>query len=103
MAKRNWKITGAKIEKYIKRSRYRQRLFALVEDTRYSIWGRATRGTEIFPVSVQMSVLSLSPGRRFSVCGNGIRRTCAVVKLETENVIKMLLKSLDLTDGPFRH
>ncbi len=41
MAKRNWKITGAKIEKYIKRSRYRQRLFALVEDTRYSIWGKS--------------------------------------------------------------
>ncbi|WP_301173563.1 Tn7-like element transposition protein TnsE [Brevibacillus nitrificans] len=48
--------------------------------------------TEIYPVSVQMSVLPLPHGRRFSVCGNGIRRTCAVVKLVTEKETKYVIE-----------
>lgn len=34
-----------------------------------------------FPVSVRMSVLRVPPGKRFSVCANGARRTCAVVQV----------------------
>ncbi|RNB70405.1 hypothetical protein EDM58_23240 [Brevibacillus panacihumi] len=48
--------------------------------------------TEIYPASVQMSVLPLPLGRRFSVCGNVIRRTCTVVKLATENAIKYVIE-----------
>ena len=34
-----------------------------------------------FPVSVRMSVVRVPPGKRFSVCPNGTRRTCAVVQV----------------------
>lgn len=33
------------------------------------------------PVSIRMSVLRVPPGKRFSVCPNGARRTCAVVQV----------------------
>lgn len=36
---------------------------------------------EIYPVKVQMSVFPLPSGRRFSVYGNGIRRTYAIVRV----------------------
>lgn len=36
---------------------------------------------EMYQVKVHMSVFQLPPGRRFSVCGNGIRRTCAIVQV----------------------
>lgn len=34
-----------------------------------------------FPVNVRMSVLRVPPGKRFSICANGSRRTCAVVRV----------------------
>ncbi|WP_028595358.1 Tn7-like element transposition protein TnsE [Paenibacillus assamensis] len=36
---------------------------------------------QTFPVKVSMSILRIPPGRRFSVCPNGARRTCAVVQI----------------------
>lgn len=38
-----------------------------------------------FPVSVKMSVIRVPPGKRFSVCMNGARRTCAVVQVAYGN------------------
>lgn len=34
-----------------------------------------------FPVTIRMSVLRVPTGKRFSICPNGSRRTCAVVQL----------------------
>jgi hypothetical protein len=34
-----------------------------------------------FPVNVRMSVLRVPPGKRFSICANGSRRTCAIVQV----------------------
>lgn len=36
---------------------------------------------QTFPVKVSMSILRIPSGRRFSVCSNGARRTCAVVQI----------------------
>lgn len=36
---------------------------------------------ESYPVSIKMSVLRVPPGKRFSVCANGARRTCAIVQV----------------------
>ncbi|NHN35327.1 Tn7-like element transposition protein TnsE [Paenibacillus agricola] len=34
-----------------------------------------------FPVSIKMSVLRVPAGKRFSICANGARRTCAIVQI----------------------
>ncbi|UED69444.1 Tn7-like element transposition protein TnsE [Brevibacillus sp. HD3.3A] len=36
---------------------------------------------EMYQVKVHMSVVPLPPGRRFSICSNGVRRTCAIVQV----------------------
>ena len=36
---------------------------------------------ESYPVSIKMSVLRVPLGKRFSVCANGARRTCAIVQV----------------------
>jgi len=36
---------------------------------------------EAYPVSIKMSVLRVPTGKRFSVCTNGARRTCAIVQV----------------------
>lgn len=38
-----------------------------------------------FPVRVKMSVVRVPPGKRFSVCANGARRTCVVVQMTYGN------------------
>lgn len=36
---------------------------------------------ETYPVNVSMSVLRIPAGKRFSICPNGARRTCAIVQI----------------------
>jgi hypothetical protein len=40
-----------------------------------------------FPYSISMSVLRVPPGRRFSTCSNGLRRTCAIVQVSSGSLL----------------
>jgi hypothetical protein len=47
---------------------------------------------ESYSFKVRMSVFRLPSGRRFSICPNGVRRTCAVVQVTTPTVQKYILE-----------
>lgn len=36
---------------------------------------------EVIPIQIGMSILRIPPGKRFSICPNGARRTCAIVQM----------------------
>lgn len=40
-----------------------------------------------FPYSIRMSVLRVPPGKRFSTCPNGSRRTCAIVQVSSGSLL----------------
>lgn len=47
---------------------------------------------QTFPVTVCMSVLRIPSGKRFSVCPNGARRTCAIVQITYGTLITYLVE-----------
>jgi hypothetical protein len=45
-----------------------------------------------FPVSLRMSVVRVPPGKRFSVCPNGTRRTCAIVQVAYSSLTSYIVE-----------
>lgn len=45
-----------------------------------------------FPVSIRMSVLRITAGKRFSTCPNGSRRTCAVVQVTYRSSVSYIIE-----------
>ncbi|WP_027087428.1 Tn7-like element transposition protein TnsE [Cohnella panacarvi] len=45
-----------------------------------------------FPVNIRMLVLRIPPGKRFSICPNGSRRTCAVVQVTYGNSVSYVIE-----------
>ncbi|MFD1954097.1 Tn7-like element transposition protein TnsE [Paenibacillus thailandensis] len=46
----------------------------------------------VFPGHIRMSVLRIPPGKRFSVCPNGSRRTCAIVQADHGITTKFIIE-----------
>ncbi|MFC4779644.1 Tn7-like element transposition protein TnsE [Paenibacillus sp. GCM10023252] len=47
---------------------------------------------EMAKYSIKMSVVRIPPGKRFSICPNGVRRTCAIVQVTSPLFTKYILE-----------
>lgn len=47
---------------------------------------------EMTSYSIRMSIVRLPPGKRFSICPNGARRTCAIVQVSNSIFTKYIIE-----------